>query len=86
MTHIASSDKEDVPYYFSRSSVKFHCHAGQKVGFGSNLGKITRPVAAVKSLIFALFQFICQFIDNDNYNISITNDKIETFSAISYAN
>ena len=55
MTHIASRGKEDVPYCFSRSSVTFQCHTGQKVGFGSNLGKLTRPFAAIKFLGFALF-------------------------------
>ena len=60
MTHIASGGKKEVLYCFSRSSVKFQCHTGQKVGFGSNLGKITRPVTAIKSLRFALFKVIHQ--------------------------
>ena len=70
MTHIASRGMEEVPYYFFRSSVKFQCQTGQTVGFGSNLGKITtgNPIAAIKSLIFALFlqkllYFDSNFID-----------------------
>ena len=50
-THIASKDKEEVPYCFSRSPIKFHCHTDQKVGFGSNLDKITWLVAAIALLV-----------------------------------
>ena len=56
MMHKAWFSIEDVPYYFSRSSIKFQGHTGWKNRwFGSNLSKITRPVAAIKSLRFALF-------------------------------
>ena len=59
-----------MPYCFRRSSVKFQGHTAKKnrrfwpkLGvsrlknrrFESNLSKITRPVAAIKSLRFALF-------------------------------
>ena len=42
---------------FLRSSIKFQCHTSLKVGFGSNLCMITRPVTPIKSLRFALFGF-----------------------------
>ena len=43
---------EEVPYCFSKSSFKCQGHAVQKI---DNLNKNTRPVAAFKSLRFALF-------------------------------
>ena len=71
MLHKAWSSIEEVPYCFWRSSVKFQGHSAKKnrrfwpkLGvsrlknqFESNLSKITRPVAAIKSLRFALFGF-----------------------------
>ena len=69
MLHKAWSSIEEVPYCFWRSSVKFQGHSAKKnrrfwpkLGvsrlknrrFESNLSKITRPVAAIKSLRFAL--------------------------------
>ena len=53
MMHKAWCSIEDVPYYFSGSSIQFQGHNIQQVE--SNLSKITRPVAAIKSLRFALF-------------------------------
>ena len=56
MLHKAWSCIEEVPYCFWRSSVKYQGHTGWKRGrFESNLSKITRPVAAIKSPRFALF-------------------------------
>ena len=47
---------EEVPYCFSRSSIKFQGHTGWKIHHSySNMSKITRPVAAIKSLKFAFF-------------------------------
>ena len=47
---------EEVPYCFSRSCIKFKGYIGKKFNdFNTILGKITRPVAAMKSLRFALF-------------------------------
>ena len=43
---------EEVSRYSFRSSIKFQGHTGWKV---DDLSKITRPVAAIKSLRFALF-------------------------------
>ena len=49
---------EKVPYYFLKSSMKFQGHAGWKIDdLDENLNNITRPVAAIKSLRFALFFF-----------------------------
>ena len=56
MLHKAWSSIEDVHYCFSRSSIKFHGHTGCKID-DLNPIEITRPVAAIKSLRFALFQF-----------------------------
>ena len=50
MMHKAWCNLEEVPYNFSRSSIKFQGHTGWKI-----VSKITRPVAAIKSLRFALF-------------------------------
>ena len=75
MLHKAWSSIEEVPYCFWRSSVKFQGHSAKKnrrfwpkLGisrlknrrFESNLSKITRPVAAIKSLRFALLKVIHQ--------------------------
>ena len=54
MMHKAWCSTEEVPYYFSGSSIKFRGHMLKKRWFESNLSKITRPVAAIKSLRFAL--------------------------------
>ena len=54
--HKAWRSIEELPFCLSRSSVKFQAHMGWKIDdFKSNLSKITRPVAAVKSLRAALF-------------------------------
>ena len=55
MMHKAGRSIEEVPYNFSRSSIKFQVHLGKKIpDLNPNLCKITRPVAAIKSLRFAL--------------------------------
>ena len=47
---------EEVHYNFGESSIKFSIHTSQKIDyFNPILNKITRPVAAIKSLRFALF-------------------------------
>ena len=50
---------EEVPYCFSRSSIKFHGHTGGKLTIWIQF-EITWPVAAIKSLRFALFKVICE--------------------------
>ena len=67
MMHKAWCSIEDVPYYFSGSSVKFQGHTGEKLTFESNLSKITRPVAAIKSLRFALFVHILRYQFETSY-------------------
>ena len=57
MIHKAWCSIEEVPFYFSRSYIKFQGHTGWNRWFESNLSKITRPVAAIKSLRFALFTY-----------------------------
>ena len=86
MMHKAWRSVEEVPYCFSRSSVKLQGHMTLKIvkfdpnwafpdcnsslnslihwknqWFGSNLSKITRPVAAIKSLRFAMLGLVMQF-------------------------
>ena len=45
---------EDMPYYFSGHPSNFKVTRAKNWRFESNLSKITRPVAAIKSLRFAL--------------------------------
>ena len=53
--HNAWCSKEEEPYCFSRSSVKFQGYMGKKIDdLNPILSKITRPVAAIKSFRFAL--------------------------------
>ena len=51
--HKAWRSIEEVPYCFSRSSIKFHGHTGGKIALWIQF-EITWPVAAIKSLRFAL--------------------------------
>ena len=61
MLHKAWNSKGEVPYCFPRSSIKFQGHTGQNItDFDPNWAfPDNRPVAAFKSLRFALF-VICQ--------------------------
>ena len=59
--HKATSIIEEVPYCFSRSSIKFQANTGKQWWFDSNSSKITRPVAVIKFLRFALFSINCCF-------------------------
>ena len=59
MMHKAWHCIEEVPYWFSRSSIKFSGHMGRKINdLNPILCEITRPVAAIKSLRFALFNIV----------------------------
>ena len=52
-----------MPYCFLGSSIKYQGHTGWKIDrFKSSLSKITRPVAAIKSLRFALFKVIHEIL------------------------
>ena len=57
MIHKSGCSIEEVSYIFFRSSIKFQGYTGQKIDdLNPILSKITRPVTAIKSLRFALFQ------------------------------
>ena len=60
MLHKAWNSKGEVPYCFPRSSIKFQGHTGQNItDFDPNWAfPDYRPVAAFKSLRFALFNLI----------------------------
>ena len=56
MAHNAWCSKEEMSYSFSKSSITFQGHMGTKIDdLNPILSKITRPVADIKSLRFALF-------------------------------
>ena len=57
MLHKAWNSKGEMPYCFPRSSIKFQGHTVQNITDFPDY----RPVAAVKSLRFALFSFIYLF-------------------------
>ena len=61
MLHKAWNSKGEVPYCFPRSSIKFQGHTGQNItDFDPNWAfPDYRPVAAFKSLRFALFKMTC---------------------------
>ena len=62
MMHKAWCSTVEVPYCFSRSSIKFEGHMDQKIDdLNPILSKITWLVAAIKSLKFALFQNVIFF-------------------------
>ena len=90
--HKAKSSIEEVPYCFWRSSVKFEGHSAKKnrrfwpkLGvsrlknqrFESNLSKITRPVAAIKSLRFALFFTVQQDRHNKSFYYTPRFNEVE---------
>ena len=60
MLHKAWNSKEEMPYCFPMSSIKIQGHTGQNItDFDPNWAfPDYRPVAAFKSLRFALFFFI----------------------------
>ena len=66
---------DEVPYYFSRSSIQLQWHTGWKKGFESNFSTIIRPVAAIKSIRFALFIIIsnmCNFDSRGKFRLTLT--------------
>ena len=67
MFHKAWNSKGEVPFCFPRSSVKFQGHTVQNItDFDPNWAFLDyRPVAAFKSLRFALFMTIRSFDGND---------------------
>ena len=64
MMHKAWCSIVEVPYYLSRSCIKFQGHAGWKIDDLNprvKLNKITRPVVAIKYLRFALLWTVFYF-------------------------
>ena len=61
MLHKAWNSKGEMPYRFPRSSIKFQGHTGQNItDFDPNWAfPDYRPVAAFKSLRFALLSCVC---------------------------
>ena len=66
--HKAWRSTEEVPYCFSRSSIKFQGHRDWKIDdLNPILNKITRLVRAIKSIRYALFWFKPNFVVIMNY-------------------
>ena len=77
MLHKAWNSKGEMPYCFPRSSIKFQGHTVQNItDFDPNWALPDyRPVAAFKSLRFALLQeMLMNLIHNmfENYTVKIT--------------
>ena len=84
MVHKAWRGTEEVPYCFSMSSIKFEGHMDRKIDdFNPILSKITKLVAAIKSLRFALLMefhlslFVAGITRND-LQANGTGRQIET--------
>ena len=67
MMHKAWRSIEEVPYCFSRSLIKFHGHTGGKIDDFLIQFEITWPVAAIKSLRFALFDYVHIIVSSWNF-------------------
>ena len=65
MLHKAWNSKGEMPYYFPRSSIKFQGDTGQNItDFDPKWAFLDyRPVAAFKSLRFALFYYDLNFTE-----------------------
>ena len=81
MLHKAWHSKGEMPYCFPRSSIKFQGHTGQIItDFDPNWAfPDYRPVAAFKSLRFALFDFDSQFTElcrcHNSLNVDTYNNS-----------
>ena len=66
MLHKAWHSKEEMPYCFLKSSIKFQGHTGQNItDFDPNWAFVDYGlVAAFKSLRFALFNFAINAVSN----------------------
>ena len=76
MMHKAWRSTEEVPYCFSGSSIKFEGHMDRKIAdLNQILSKITRLVAAIKSLRFALlfwkYMYGLQIYFMNKYHLNI---------------
>ena len=84
MLHKAWHNKEEMPYCFPRSSIKFQGHTGQNItDFDPNWAfPDYRPVAAFRSLRFDLFYIILKmYLHNTKYS-QILN--VHIINSISY--
>ena len=77
MLHKAWNSKGEMPYCFPRSSIKFQGHTGQYTDFDPNWAfPDYRPVAAFKSLNFALFEIILYIITTpESLHCILSNQK-----------
>ena len=84
MLHKAWNSKGEMPYCFPRSSIKFQVHTGQNIThFDPNWAfPDYRPVAAFKSLRFALFKVIRQISRSYGTKKSPILTGIERFRAV----
>ena len=77
--HKAWRSIEEMPYCFSRSSIKFQGHTGWKINdMNPILDKITRPVAAIKSIRFTLFiinRINCALIHREFFDVHIESTE-----------
>ena len=89
MLHKASNSKGEMPYSFPRSSIKFQGHTGQNItDFDPNWAfSDYRPVAAFKSLRFALFQIYMNDLPNlsEVFEFILCVDDTDLFSTIKYS-
>ena len=82
MLHKAWNSKEQMPYCFPRSSIKFQGHTGQNItDFDPNWAfPDYRPVAAFKSLRFALFTniwFLSFLLETVSYYLVFNNSNLK---------
>ena len=84
MLHKAWNSKGEVPYCFSRSSIKFQGHTGQNItDFDPNWAfPDYRPVAAFKSLRFALLKVIRQITRSHGWKKSSILTQIGRFRTV----
>ena len=81
MLHTAWNSKGKIPYRFPRSSVKFQGHTVQNItDFDPNwVFPDYRPVAAFKSLRFALFKKFCMYVSiTDNLQVQANQFEVAT--------
>ena len=77
MMHKAWCNKEEVPYCFFYVSHKISRSQGMKYRrFESNMSKITRTVAAIKSLRFALFLHVLRY-RLETWNIHLVGEATD---------
>ena len=74
MLHKAWNSNGEMPYCFPRSSIKFQGHKGQNItDFDPNWAfPDYRPVTAFKSLRFALFMQLLQFLVSNGQDFNLT--------------